>query len=662
MIIVSKFAGTCLTCHRAISAGERVSWIKGRKGAEHAACSAEGKATAVAVAASRAETSDLTVPAPAGLSYLPYQRAGIDYMLQRLSGGRRGVILADEMGLGKTVQVCGLINMVPAASAAGQPRIETALIICPKSLAINWERELTKWLVTPRAIGRCGEPGWQAAAIVIASYEQAKNPKFRPELEARAWDLVAVDEAHRVKNKSRALSKAQKQKQIDAGEVDAAGNAKVKRVAVQRTEAAVALLNRAVFRTLLTGTPFENRPVELFPLLSLADPETWDRGGKGFFGFAKRYCNAQRRRVSRTREVWDFSGHSNEAELQEKLRASCVIRRLKADVLKELPAKRRQIIELEISDGAVRKLERELTEGEDFATAAMRLVGDAAAFASASTLRTGLGLAKAPFVAEYVRELIEGGSGKVIIGAWHHPVINAIAAELADLGVVIVSGEHSATARQASVDAFQAEGGPQVFIGQIAAAGVGLTLTRSSTVVMAEEPWTPAEVTQFEDRAHRIGQHDTVNVHHLVIAGSMEAHMVKVIVAKQEIADRVLDRQPAPAAEPAPATNNGNGNHAPAAQPRSDKQLMFDAAASLLSADDVTRIHHCLRLLAGACDGARTLDGAGFSRIDLEMGHSLANAASLSPRQAAVGLSLCRKYRAQLSGLGIEALLTSGAR
>lgn len=653
MIIISKFAGTCLACRRAISAGDQVSWIKGRKGVEHKACSTEGKATAVAVAASRAETSDLEVPAPDGLSYLPYQRAGVDYMLQRLHGGRRGVILADEMGLGKTVQICGLLNAAPELS--------TALVICPKSLAINWERELSKWLVVPRIIRRCGESGWESAGIVIASYEQAKNQRYRPLLEQSHWDLVAVDEAHRVKNKSRALTKKQKDAQIAAGEVDARGEAKVKRVAVQRTEAAVALLSIATFRALLTGTPFENRPVELFPLLAIADPDTWDRGGKGFFPFAKRYCNAQRRQVSRTRTVWVFDGHSNEPELQEKLRASCMIRRLKADVLKDLPAKRRQIIELEL-DVEVRRLERELADGEDFATAAARLVGNAAAFDSASAVRTKLGLAKAPFVAEYVRDLIAGGAGKVIVGAWHHPVINAIAAELEDLGVVIVSGEHSVTARQAAVDAFQREGGPQVFIGQIAAAGVGLTLTRSKTVVMAEEPWTPAEVTQFEDRAHRIGQRDMVNVHHLVIEGSMEAYMVKVIVAKQEVADRVLDRQAPPAAEPSePELRRGSGEVGVEREEiakRREKQALLDAMASLLSPEDVAQIHQNLRLLAGACDGAKTLDGAGFSRIDLDLGHSLARADELTPRQAALGLGLCRKYQGQLGDLGIDALLT----
>lgn len=648
MIIVSRFAGTCITCRRAISAGERVSWTKGRKGAEHAACSAEGKATAVAVAASRAETSDLEVPAPAGLSYLPYQRAGVDYMLQRLSAKKPGVILADEMGLGKTVQICGLLNAAPALS--------TALIICPKSLAINWQRELTKWLVAERPVGRVGSgPGWEACPILIASYEQAKNPKFRSLLEGRAWDLVAVDEAHRVKNKTRALTAAQKRAQVEAGEVDAKGQAKVKRVAVQRTEATVAMLKRATFRALLTGTPFENRPVELFPLLQIADPETWDPRGKGFFSFAKRYCNAHQQQVSRTRTVWVFTGHSNEAELQERLRSSCVIRRLKADVLKELPAKRRQIIELEVSDGEVRKLERELAAGETFAEAALRLAGDPAGFESASQVRIALGVAKAPFVAEYVRELIAGGSGKVLVGAWHQQVIAALAGELSDLGVVVVSGAHSMAQRQAAVDAFQGEGGPQVFIGQIAAAGVGLTLTRSSTCVMAEEPWTPAEVTQFEDRLHRIGQRDSVNVHHLVIAGSMEAYMVKVIVAKQEIADRVLDRKPEPAPEPGPA-GESNG------KPRTGKQLMLEAMGALLSAEDVSRIHECLRLLAGQCDGARTLDDVGFSRIDLEMGHSLAGAAQLSPKQAALGLTLCRKYQRQLSGLGIDALLTRAGK
>lgn len=669
-LINAKFASPCLACGRQIQAGERVSWIKGRRGVEHAACSAEGRDVAAQVTASRAEVSDLEVPAPAGLSYLPYQRAGIAYLAPR-----PGALLADEMGLGKTVQICGLINhldanagdpTLPGAPAHGH--LTTALIICPKSLAINWQRELTKWLVEPRAVGRVGDAaGWEACGILIASYEQAKNPKFRPELEARGYDLVAVDEAHRIKNKTRALTKQQKAK---AAEAEAATGVKAKkRTAVQRTEATLALLARGARKVLLTGTPFENRPVELFPLLQIADPLTWDPNGKGFFRFALRYCNAHKQRVSRDREVWNFGGSSNTAELQERLRASCMIRRLKAQVLTELPAKRRQIIELEIRDGEVTRAERELAGGRSFEEVAAELAGNAAAFESASKLRIAYGVAKATAAADYIKELIEGGSGKVIVGAWHRSVIEKLAADMFDLGVVTVTGADSAEHRQRAVDAFQAEGGPQVFIGQIAAAGVGLTLTRSNTVVMVEEPWTPAEVSQFEDRAHRIGQRDTVNVHHLVISNTLEAHMVRVIVGKQAVADAVLDAQPEPT--PAPTcrcvgTVHGSDEDCPEFPGRqkapaqlSPKQAELAAVAERLGPEHIAQIHRCMQLLAGRCDGARTLDGAGFSRIDLDLGHSLAAAPRLSPKQAALGLKLVRKYRGQLSGFdALDALLS----
>lgn len=670
-IINAKFASRCLTCGNQIQAGERVSWIRGRKGVDHAACSAEGREVIAQVAASRAEDSDLEVAAPAGLSYLPYQRAGIAYLAPR-----PGAILADEMGLGKTVQICGLINhldanagdpTLPGAPAHGH--LTTALIICPKSLAINWQRELTKWLVQPRAVGRVDAgDGWQACGILVASYEQAKNPKFRAILEARAYDLVAVDEAHRIKNKTRALTKKQKEEAAAAAQP---GAKVAKRTKVQRTEATLAMLARGARKVLLTGTPFENRPVELFPLLQIADPITWDPNGKGFFRFALRYCNAHKQRVSRDREVWNMTGCSNAPELQERLRASCMIRRLKAQVLKELPAKRRQIIELQIRDGEVTRAEREVLDGRSFSEAAAELVGNAAAFESASKLRVAYGKAKAKEAADYIKELIEGGSGKVIVGAWHREVIVTLAGELADLGVVTVTGADSAESRQRAVDAFQAEGGPQVFIGQIAAAGVGLTLTRSNTVVMVEEPWTPAEVSQFEDRAHRIGQRDTVNVHHLVISNTLEAHMVRVIVDKQAVADAVLDTPPAP--PPAPAeptcrcvgTVHGSDHDCPEFPGRqkapaqlSPKQALIAATAALLTPDMIEQIHLRLKALAGVCNGAQTYDGAGFNKMDSGLGKSLAAQQRLSPKQAAMALEMLRKYSGQLSARGFDSLMT----
>lgn len=297
MLITSKFPGTCLFCQRSIQVGDQVSWIKGRRGAEHAACSAEGKTAKVAVQESRAVDAAIEIPAPDEMAYLPYQRAGIAY-----AAARAGTLIADEMGLGKTIQVLGLIN--------ADATINATLVICPKSLTLNWYREARKWLVRATTIGLVNG-AVPPSALVIASYEGAK--KHQEALATRSWDLVVVDEAHLIKNQK-----------------------------AQRTKTVHAIAKNAKRRVALTGTPIANRPVELFSILKLVDPGHWDQGPKGgFFAFARRYANAHQ-----TRYGWDFSGASNLPELQDRLRATCMVRRLKADVLTELPPKRRQVVEV----------------------------------------------------------------------------------------------------------------------------------------------------------------------------------------------------------------------------------------------------------------------------------------------------------------------------
>jgi SWI/SNF-related matrix-associated actin-dependent regulator 1 of chromatin subfamily A len=190
MIITSKFPGRCLTCSGNIAPGDRVSWIKGIKGVSHAACSPEGKEVLAAVEASRATDAVIEAPAPEGLSYLPYQRAGISYALNRA-----GSLVADEMGLGKTIQAIGVIN--------GDETIRRVLVICPASLKLNWNRELGRWLVREATIeivngGRTITTKGGDLQIVIVNYDVLK--KWRDSLLADAWDLVIVDEAHYCKN------------------------------------------------------------------------------------------------------------------------------------------------------------------------------------------------------------------------------------------------------------------------------------------------------------------------------------------------------------------------------------------------------------------------------------------------------------------------------
>lgn len=576
---------------------------------------------------SRQSDAQVELPCREGLAYLPYQRAGIASALRR-----RNVLFGDEMGLGKTIQAIGLIN--------ADPTIRRVLVVCPATLKRNWQIELDKWLVRKMTIvfadGKSFHPGW--GDITIINYDVLS--KHVAKLRSIEWDLLICDEAHLLKN--------QKSKRTRA-------ICGIDDYTARKEECDVVVpvpCRRAAF---LTGTPIPNRPIEGFPLFHFLDPLEF----RSFYGFARRYCAADSNGYG-----FDPSGSSNLPELQDKLRATIMIRRLKADVLKELPAKRRQIIEL-AADGAAGAIEAEqeawsrnedriqalqvaveLSKAsdnpEDYKLAVSRL-GAAAqvAFTEISKMRHETAVAKIPHVIDHLRTVTESGS-KVICFAHHLDVIEAIAAEFGKECVTLY-GATKMVDRQKAVERFQKDPTCLLFVGGISAAGVGITLTAASHVVFAELDWVPGNMTQCEDRAHRIGQTEMVLVQHLVLEGSLDARMANILVGKQEVLAAALDTVSITAAqEPAVPSKDR-------AATEGSSRSKIEALAAKLTPEHIQAIHAGLKLLA-AMDGdhARQLNAIGFSRIDVQIGHSLANSPRLSPKQAALGVSLVRKYRRQV--------------
>lgn len=465
-------------------------------------------ATAAAVEASRATDAAMEIPAPEGMAYLPYQRGGIAYCMARLAA-----LIGDEMGLGKTIQAIGVAN------ASGAKAI---LVLCPASLKLNWRRELARWLVADLPVhvvegGKAAFPDVTGGGVVIVNYDVLHA--YTADVRSTTWDLLIGDEAHFLKEKDTRRTRA------------AFGGAKTK-----TSEAITPIPARR--RLLLTGTPMNSRPKELFPLLHYLDPVAWPE----FWPFARRYCAAHRDRNG----FWDLDGASHQAELQEKLRSTVMVRRLKAEVLIELPPKVRQVLPLPADTAALRRLLRDEQAAHD-AWERLRDAKEAgadAAFDQLSRLREQVGLAKAPLIAEHVAT----DAGPVVAFAHHKSVVHHTAAALRKAGrrVVVVMGDMDVAERQASVDAFQASEA-DVIIGTLGAMGVGLTLTRSSHVVIGELDWVPSTISQAEDRCHRIGQTGSVHVEHLVFEGSLDSRLVEVLIDKQRVLDAVLDDRPATA-------------------------------------------------------------------------------------------------------------------
>jgi SWI/SNF-related matrix-associated actin-dependent regulator of chromatin subfamily A-like protein 1 len=454
--------------------------------------------------------SATVIPVPTGLNYLPFQVAGIDYALAHPK-----CLIADEMGLGKTIQSIGVIN------ATGAKKI---LIVCPASLKINWTRELKKWLVTPLTIAIEESSNWQDADICIANYNILS--KHLEIINQSKWDILIGDESHYVKNPKS-----------------------------QRTEAFFSIkANRTL---LLTGTPVLNRPIELYPMLK-------DFGAyfaRSYYSYAKRYCGGCSDRYG-----MDVSGSSNTEELGTKLRETCMVRRVKSQVLTELPDKMKQIIPLP-KNGAEADIAREmeaynayhqktadakkkLTEmkkegkdkDEEYLEMVKQMKAHIASFGEIAKLRHATALKKVDVASDLIAEAVDS-SGSIIVFAHHKDVLEGVAKKLTDAGIhsAIFTGETPIEERQKIVDDFQA-GKIQVFLGSIMACGTGITLTKSSHVVFLEMEWTPSVMEQAEDRAHRIGQKESVLVQYMVYDDSIDGMLAQKIVAKEEVIDSIMEQ------------------------------------------------------------------------------------------------------------------------
>jgi SNF2 family DNA or RNA helicase len=458
---------------------------------------------------SRAEHSDFIVPTPAGKAFLPYQLAGIEYMLQR-----GDVLLADVMGIGKTIEAIGVSNAMP--------HVRSVLIVCPATLKDNWKKEWEAWDTKGLSVG-IAKKTLPDTDIAIINYDVLK--KFRTPIRNRRWDILIADEIHYAKNK-----KAIRTREVLGG-IKRNSEGKI----VDRVSAITALK-----RLYLSGTPMR-KPKDLWPLLQVVDP---DGLGSNWHAFAKRYCGLfeierWNPTIGKKEHVgWKWDGAENLAELQTVMRQRFMLRRLKKDVLKDLPPKRRQIILIEGNKKLDKLLKDERIEYDKY----KKFEGDInVEFGEMSRLREEIGLATVPFALKYIEEALEN-EDKVVIFARHHSVIDKIAAALGN-AMVVLDGRTPIGKRQEIIDRFQNDPTVRGFIGSIKAAGVGTTLTAASLAIFVEEEWTPDDLTQAEDRLHRKTQTRGVNIQHLLIKNSLDEKMISHIIEEQERIDAALDKK-----------------------------------------------------------------------------------------------------------------------
>lgn len=432
-----------------------------------------------------------------------YQTQFIDWAIKHYdSSGSNFILLADEQGLGKTVQSLMIANHY--LCDAGK-----VLIICPASLRLNWEREIDKWLHLPSSVAKMAKHVFSEDDIFhIVNYDLCNKPFIKSQLLAQDYELIIIDEAHYLKN-------------IQSLRCQAILG-KISKRAMQ-----LGIVTRAKKVLALTGTPIPNRPIELFPLLNGCAPSLIKF--MGFYEFSKRYCDGRT-------APWGFdsSGASNLQELRELIQP-VMIRRTKEEVLKELPPKTYRLIALESDSGTKKAIAQE----KEFNLTNLYNTGKLVSIEGISTVRRMMGQAKIKVCLDYIQDQL-ASTHKIIVFAHHKEVINSLYLGLKEFNPVSVTGETNLTTRQENVDLFQQDNSCRVFLGNIQAAGVGLTLTAASQVVFVEPSWVPADIEQAADRCHRIGQTNNVTIDLLVIEGSIDEYILTKVLKKKSIIDEVV--------------------------------------------------------------------------------------------------------------------------
>lgn len=424
---------------------------------------------------------------PEGKRLYPFQYVAVDFVDK--AGGR--ALLAEDMGLGKTIEAIGYLAL--------RPELRPAVMVVPAVVTSNWKRETNAWL--PKDVVQVFKTGKDeinpAATILVITYDLLK--KHLDAIKTLNPKVVVGDEVHLIKNYKTMRA---------ASFCDLAKHPSVK-----------AMIG-------LSGTPIVNRPVEFFTFLNLLRPSdfgSWRR-------FTERYCDGHEENVARGKWVYVAKGATHTDELNQRLR-SFMIRRTKEQVLTELPPKTRTVTDVDLTPAERREYRG--VEGEN-------------ALATITAQRQFVGRVKVRAAIEWIEQYTDTNT-PLLVFAHHHDVLDALQEGCKNLGVRFgrIDGSVSQEQRGRLVDDFQA-GKTDVMLLSAKAAGVGITLTRASNVLMVERQWTPGDESQAEDRCHRIGQSSAVTIRYLMVNDTVDADMEELLTSKRLVLDAVLNGTTAP--------------------------------------------------------------------------------------------------------------------
>lgn len=462
------------------------------------------------IAASRAKDAEIEIPGLQG-ELLPYQRAGVKY-----AANAKRCFIADDMGLGKTMQAIATLEYVPDSYPA--------VVVCPPTLVLNWAKEYEKWLPhrhVATITNRKDMPEKGTYDVVVVGYSNIDH--WQNEL--KGHNAYVFDESHYAKTPT-----------------------------AKRTKAAIKMARSAPKDGVvlcLTGTPITNRPAEYAAQLDILG--NLKKFG-GLWGFYRRYCAAFRDRFGQ----WHIDGASHLDELNDMLRSQCYIRRIKADVLEELPPVRHSKIVvtpnqtamseytkaeddiIEYMANRAREVAKELGKSPYSAAVQARIKAESNEhLVRISVLRRLAAKAKMETVFEWIDGKLSGGD-KVVVAAHHREIVDVIAKKYGGLKIqggmkVEEVEENKRIFQNASIDE------APVMVLSIQAAKTGHTLTAAQDVVFVELPWTPADVDQTYSRCHRIGQKGSVMATYILAEGTIDERIYGLIASKRDVVNQATD-------------------------------------------------------------------------------------------------------------------------
>jgi SWI/SNF-related matrix-associated actin-dependent regulator 1 of chromatin subfamily A len=421
--------------------------------------------------------------------------------IEKLAGSKR-FILADDMGLGKTT------STIIAALETGSKKV---LIVCPASLKINWQREIENYSDRPVFIAE-GKKFSSEHDFVIVNYDILKNfhdsdPKKKDEslLLQSKFDLVILDEAHMISN-----------------------------VQAQRTKIINSFAKKVDRVWLLTGTPMTSRPMNYYNLLNLIESPV----AQNWKAYAIRYCQGFQFTAGK-RKVWNVMGASNLEELRDRT-SKQILRRLKEDVL-DLPDKIITPVYLRLKSKEYEDLMGEYYDWYDKNPDESSSL--TVQFSKLMKVRKVIANEKTKQTIDFAENILEQGK-KVIIFTNFTDTLQTIYQHFGKQAVYL-DGSCSNSMRQQAVDSFQNDDKIKVFVGNLKAAGVGLTLTAAEVVIMNDLSFVPAEHAQAEDRAYRYGQKSNVLVYYPLFENTIEGAIYDILNRKKQIIRTVMgDEQP----------------------------------------------------------------------------------------------------------------------